>query len=1045
MLFGLDTGCEDKMKTAATGKCMRAEPISHGDGGWALARFATNRFRSRAALLQPAVPSVSAIGHSAQAAGKSFAAEVCRAQGSRTSWRVAALVCAAAVTACGGGGSDPVPTAAKLSGRVVDGYIRGATVFWDCNRNGRFDAGEVFTTSAAGGSYSIEAASNPACDLLAEVPWDAIDEDLPQQTVGIGYTMAAAPGRTDVVSPLTTMIYGLVRSGSSPDTASASARLRQELGLTSDPTSDYKATSSPSNQLLGSHARMATSLFQATSGSGTLADSANQTRDSLVAKLLVPGVGSALSIGVQPFLYSDNEVLRLWTAANAARNSANIVLRKGLAASTADNELLDQIAKGMTEAGAAEYGFLNFHKLESAQLRDWMFALMRSGVGASDPVLKRNIDAFRTARGAALADASAVFSRTIDSETAWFSVVTNDPGATADLILALADASLSTAIDVTSIRTYGIAGKINGAARAIIKTKHSAKRLNSILEKLQLSVAAIDCAKKTAEVLAKVDDSAPLLVAEATSSCISVVSGVVSDLRKVKRYGSVAKAIKAGSSLQVLTVDVIVDGQDADKAAALAKICLDLFDIFHDAASLLDDPVTATTLSAIDLATQPVRLYLAAGDFGRAINGAQEKLAAEATTLFESEAAKILKSYYANFLSAYWRYFQTVDSLRDPYVSYLTALPAGNGALRVNVNGKNLPLVSLRANLGDLACSEESGSSATFRAFSCQLATYATSLPFDISNAGQPIPGALRIVKISELQLPRVDAVSFVPATPKVGDALTFTLSGQNLLNSGIVLAPFAPCQSTATLSPSSATNTSLTYVCSVRVAADSVVAQFVLADTGLPVPGASATVTVCPANSIPAVGGGCTVQPTSGTYDLVTDFSLSANPSGTWQYGFQTASGLLVMSGVGQNCSDLGMDCWKMSPSSVDIPMVAINRSGATVVKRTVVVPSGVAVLHPGLSGERAVVTWTAPESASVAISAEFAIVDRSPSGVQVFVHQDGVILTSAIIDGTTPVKTVTLTRSVSAGQTLRFSVDANGNYGNDSVSLKVRITRTN
>ena len=44
------------------------------------------------------------------------------------------------VSGCGGGSSsgDNAPasiSAAKIQGKVIDGYIQGATVFWDCNKN----------------------------------------------------------------------------------------------------------------------------------------------------------------------------------------------------------------------------------------------------------------------------------------------------------------------------------------------------------------------------------------------------------------------------------------------------------------------------------------------------------------------------------------------------------------------------------------------------------------------------------------------------------------------------------------------------------------------------------------------------------------------------------------------------------------------------------------------------------------------------------------------------------------------------------------------
>lgn len=180
--------------------------------------------------------------------------------------------------------------------------------------------------------------------------------------------------------------------------------------------------------------------------------------------------------------------------------------------------------------------------------------------------------------------------------------------------------------------------------------------------------------------------------------------------------------------------------------------------------------------------------------------------------------------------------------------------------------------------------------------------------------------------------------------------------------------------------------------------------------------------------------------------WDVVADFSLQSNPSGPWRYGYQAGSSpMQPMGGTGINCSDLGMPCWKISANSVDIPMVAINNTGATVTRRTVVVPNGVLVLHPGINLERALVTWTAPESGTYAVSGAFQVVDVRPTnGVNVSVAVgESPVLEASIVQWQSQ-QPFNFTRTLAKGQVVSFSVDAAGNYGNDSTALSVNISKS-
>jgi hypothetical protein len=124
--------------------------------------------------------------------------------------------------ACGGGGSapsppPPIPDAKPLAGRVIDGYVRGATVWLDLNGNRMRDAGEPSALSQQAGAYQLELgpadrACLPYATLFADVPVGAVNED--SGPVTAAYQMALAPRLQALsedpvmnISPLTTSIW----------------------------------------------------------------------------------------------------------------------------------------------------------------------------------------------------------------------------------------------------------------------------------------------------------------------------------------------------------------------------------------------------------------------------------------------------------------------------------------------------------------------------------------------------------------------------------------------------------------------------------------------------------------------------------------------------------------------------------------------------------------------------------------------------------------------------------------------------------------------
>ncbi len=56
----------------------------------------------------------------------------------------------------------PPPSPTTVTGEVIDGYVRGATVFVDANKNGVFDSGETFTTTDTLGNFTLTVAPSLA-------------------------------------------------------------------------------------------------------------------------------------------------------------------------------------------------------------------------------------------------------------------------------------------------------------------------------------------------------------------------------------------------------------------------------------------------------------------------------------------------------------------------------------------------------------------------------------------------------------------------------------------------------------------------------------------------------------------------------------------------------------------------------------------------------------------------------------------------------------------------------------------------------------------
>lgn len=141
------------------------------------------------------------------------------------------------LSACGGGGGTS--SASAISGRVADGYIKGATVFWDCNGDYVLNADEIQTASSTGGGFTIQSAPFNSCQLAAHIPVGAIDEDHPNQPIDRSYTLLAVKGSEKFISPLSTIVSQYISENPSSSADDASKIVADFLGVRGNILNDY--------------------------------------------------------------------------------------------------------------------------------------------------------------------------------------------------------------------------------------------------------------------------------------------------------------------------------------------------------------------------------------------------------------------------------------------------------------------------------------------------------------------------------------------------------------------------------------------------------------------------------------------------------------------------------------------------------------------------------------------------------------------------------------------------------------------------------------
>lgn len=151
----------------------------------------------------------------------------------------------ATISGCDSSSKSPetpitTPTTTTISGKVADGYLRGANVCLDLNTNKICDLGEPSATSTAGGVFNIEDITQSDIDtypLIVEIIKNVtVDEDTPNTAISQSYTLSAPAGYT-FISPLTTMIQNEIEKGN--EALQAEITVQQQLGTSISLNRDY--------------------------------------------------------------------------------------------------------------------------------------------------------------------------------------------------------------------------------------------------------------------------------------------------------------------------------------------------------------------------------------------------------------------------------------------------------------------------------------------------------------------------------------------------------------------------------------------------------------------------------------------------------------------------------------------------------------------------------------------------------------------------------------------------------------------------------------
>jgi hypothetical protein len=165
----------------------------------------------------------------------------------------ASLLLIGVAAGCGSSSDGNVASSGSvISGKVADGYLQGATVFLDKNKDYKLDAGEPFTTTDQSGAYTlnVDPADVGRYHIFAlATAGVTIDSDNPGQPIANSYLLSLhrlnvnGTVNSNFISPISTQLREMMETGKFATMHEAMEALRGKLGIPagSDMMSDYIA------------------------------------------------------------------------------------------------------------------------------------------------------------------------------------------------------------------------------------------------------------------------------------------------------------------------------------------------------------------------------------------------------------------------------------------------------------------------------------------------------------------------------------------------------------------------------------------------------------------------------------------------------------------------------------------------------------------------------------------------------------------------------------------------------------------------------------
>ena len=227
---------------------------------------------------------------------------------------------------CGESGGKP-SSGTTISGKVVDGYVKGATVCLDVNSNGICDPSEPTATTDVTGSFTFKySGSTSGLNVIALVPTGAVDSDT--GAVINGYRLATPASSPSVVSILTTMVSNLVLLNPSLTATQAEKNIIVTNNLPTTSVLGFDVTSNATMHTIAQVATKALSSLTASLTSNTTFQSAASKNGSVATQAQTQAINE-LQTSVLPALQNGDGSINTSYLTNGQPNNNAIATLSG--------------------------------------------------------------------------------------------------------------------------------------------------------------------------------------------------------------------------------------------------------------------------------------------------------------------------------------------------------------------------------------------------------------------------------------------------------------------------------------------------------------------------------------------------------------------------------------------------------------------------------------------------------------------------------------------------------------------------------------------